>query len=121
TPDGNSWSALKAKPLTLFTKATWPLGMFAPPPSAIGVEPKHVAVGAEHGIDPATSPLSYLQLKPSHGPFFHGWYWKCVVWLYFSSWSMRKTAGAGKNGVPATCGGKKRAATLDMTTSAVNP
>src|SRR5579864_2625514 len=112
----------------LFVKPTWPCGsgvvvpgMKPPPPSAGEVEAKHVAVGAEHGIDPATRPLSYLQLKPTHGPVFHGWYWKCVVWLNFSSWSMRKTAGAGKNGTPPTCGGKKRAATLDITTSAVNP
>jgi hypothetical protein len=41
-----------------FTKATWPAGILAPPPSATEVEAKQVAVGAEHGIAPETSPLS---------------------------------------------------------------
>src|SRR5439155_25381621 len=29
---------------------------------------------SETGTAPATSPLSYRQLKPTHGPVFHGWY-----------------------------------------------
>src|ERR1039458_1034867 len=70
-----------------FTSATWPLGMLAPPPSAIGVAAKQVAVAAEHGAAPATSPLSYRQLNANHGPRFHGWYCRCVVWLNSSSWS----------------------------------
>src|ERR1017187_8334000 len=101
-----------------FTSATWPLGMLAPPPSAIGVAAKQVAVAAEHGAAPATSPLSYRQLNANHGPRFHGWYCRCVVWLNSSSWSMRKTSfPTGMMGNPATCGRKKRAATPDITTN----
>src|ERR1019366_3871915 len=82
----------------------------------------HVAVAARHGVAPATSPLSYLQLNPNHGPRFHGWYSRCVVWLNTSSWSIRNTPVAGGMiGSPATCGRKKRAATLDITTCAENP
>ena len=68
-----------------FTKATWPLGMFAPPPSATGVEAKQVAVAAEHGTAPATSPLSNRQLNAIQGPRFQGWYCRCVVELKSSS------------------------------------
>jgi hypothetical protein len=42
------------------------------PPSAVEVENVHVAVGARHGVEPATNPLSYRQLKPNHGPRFQG-------------------------------------------------
>src|ERR1039457_2160747 len=105
-----------------FTSATWPLGMLAPPPSAIGVAAKQVAVAAEHGAAPATSPLSYRQLNANHGPRFHGWYCTCVVWLNSSSWSMRKTSfPTGMMGSPATCGRKNRAATPDITTNALSP
>ena len=44
-----------------------------------------VVVSVANGIAPATSPLSYRQLNPTHGAFFQGWYCKCVVWLNFSS------------------------------------
>jgi hypothetical protein len=54
----------------------------------------------------ATSPLSYLQLNAIHGPSFQGWYCMCVVWLKSSSWSMRKTPGAGKKGMAPAWGGK---------------
>src|SRR5579863_342444 len=70
SPDWNSWSAVNGNPVALFTSATSPPATFAPPPSATGVEAKHVGVGAEHGTAPATSPLSYLQLNPNHGPVF---------------------------------------------------
>ena len=75
------------------------------------------------GTGPATRPLSYRQLKPSHGPCFQGWYCRWVVWLNFSSWSMRKTP-PGADGVapaPAICGVKNRAATLEKTMNAVKP
>ena len=53
--------------------ATDPLGMKASdPPSAVEVENVQVAVVARHGVEPATSPLSYRQLKPNHGPRFQG-------------------------------------------------
>src|ERR1019366_119154 len=97
--------------------ATWDVGT-----SAIGVAAKQVAGAAEHGAAPATSPLSYRQLNANHGPRFHGWYCRCVVWLNSSSWSMRKTSfPTGMMGNPATCGRKKRAATPDITTNAVSP
>jgi hypothetical protein len=47
----------------------------------MGVEEKQVAVAAEHGVAPATNPLSYRQLNDNHGPRFHGWYCRCVVSL----------------------------------------
>jgi hypothetical protein len=50
----------------------WPLGILAIPPSAIGVAAEQVAVGAEHGDAPATSPLSYRQLNAIHGPRLKG-------------------------------------------------
>src|SRR5580692_6953098 len=106
-----------------FTRATWfgpRLGLVFAPPAATGVAAAHVAVAAKHGSAPATKPLSYLQLNPSQGPRFHGWYCKCVVWLKISSWSIRKTLfPTGLMGIPATCGRKKRAATPDMDTRAV--
>src|SRR5580692_2297476 len=74
-PPWNSWSAVRGNPVTLLTKATWPCGsgvvvpgMTPTPPSAGDVENEHVAVAATHGTAPATSPLSYLQLKPIQGP-----------------------------------------------------
>ena len=78
---------------------------------------------AAKGMDAATRPLSYLQLKPIQGPAFEGWYCRCVVWLNLSSWSIRKGKPLGPTVVPRplVCGGKNRAATLDITTSAVNP
>src|ERR1700730_17685168 len=60
SPAWNSWSAVKPLRSTAFT----------PSPN---------------GTEPATRPLSYRQLNPTHGPFFHGWYCRCVVWLKFSS------------------------------------
>ena len=45
-----------------------------------------------------------------------------VVWLNFSSWSMRKTPDRpGSRPAPPTWGVKKRAATLENTTNAENP
>jgi len=46
SPDSNCWSGVSPDTSTGFT----------PSPN---------------GADPATSPLSYLQLKPTHGPRFH--------------------------------------------------
>src|SRR6266478_862815 len=82
-----------------------------------------VVVSVAKGTAPATNPLSYRQLNPTHGAFFQGWYCKCVVWLNFSSWSMRKGVPLCPTVTPRplVCGGKNRAATLDITTSAVNP
>ena len=54
-----------------------------------------------------TSPLSYRQLKPSHGPRLNGWYCTCVVWLNFSSWSMRNTPGGCGRCDPADCRGEE--------------
>src|SRR5580700_3426896 len=125
-PAWNAWSAVRGSPVMPLTKPTCPVevkpALAGLPPSANGVELKQVAVAAQHGTVPLTSPLSYLQLKPNHGPAFHGWYCKCVVSLNLSSWSIRKTPVAGPmTGTPASCGRKKRAATLDITTSPVKP
>ena len=67
------------------------------------------AVIGRRGHDPATSPLSYRQLKPTHGPRRQGWYCRCVVWLNFSSWSMRKTpeGAEGHSAGPAELWGKE--------------
>src|SRR5580700_5051133 len=99
-----------------------------PPPGTpvIGIVPGQslAAFVPKHGVAPATSPLSYRQLKPIHGPRFQGWYWRCVVWLNFSSWSMRKgspAAGATVEPAPPIWGWKKRAATLEKTISAEKP
>src|SRR5437868_2777904 len=81
-------------------------------------------VGSEaKGTAPATMPLSYRQLNPIHGPVFRGWYCRCVVWLNFSSWSMRKTPEGAEGVAPAplTCGRKKRAETVEKTICAENP
>src|ERR1039458_3118777 len=78
----------------------------------------------KHGMAPATSPLSYRQLKPTHGPRFQGWYCKWVVWLNLSSWSMRNGSPAAVDTVapaPPIWGWKKRAATLEKTMSAEKP
>src|SRR5208337_892227 len=82
-----------------------------------------VVVSVANGTEPATRPLSYRQLKPTQGAFFLGWYCRCVVWLNFSSWSIRKGSPLCPTVTPRPLvwGGKKRAATLDITTSAENP
>src|SRR5579863_10605753 len=86
-----------------------------------------LAVFSKQGVEPDTSPESYRQLKPPQMPLrYFAWarvYWTWVVWLYFSSWSMRNGApGApGLAPAPATWGGKKRAATEDMTVKALKP
>ena len=101
-PAWNSWSAVS------------PLRSTSPP--------------SETGTAPATNPLSYRQLKPNHGPFFHGWYCKWVVWLNFSSWSIRNgvislpvVVPGGTAPAPPSCGLKNRAATLEKTKRAENP
>src|ERR1700733_11395753 len=57
-PAWNCWSGLSPE---TSTTVSLPLGPLAQLPPA-------------HGAGPATRPLSYLQLKPSHGPRFQGWY-----------------------------------------------
>src|SRR6516165_2800274 len=103
-------------------RATIPGGIFAVPPFALGVVGAQVAVTAKHGVAPATSPLSYLQLNPTQGPCLY-WYCAWIVWAQCSSWSMRKTPTTPglMMGMPATCGAKKRAAMLDITTKADKP
>src|SRR5450631_1907947 len=107
SPAWNCWSGLMIEASTSVSLPAGPLAQLPP----------------AHGTGPATRPLSYLQLKPSHGPRFQGWYCRWVVMLNFSSWSMRKTP-LGANGAapaPPICGVKKRADTLEKTMSAENP
>src|ERR1700722_18871552 len=99
-----------------------------PPPGTpvIGIVPGQTlaAIVPKHGVAPATSPLSYRQLKPIHGPRFQGWYWSCVVWLNLSSWSMRKGSTAAVTTVepvPPIRRWKKHADTLEKTISAEKP
>ncbi len=98
---------------------------FGTPP--ITTDPGQLLYGVlspKHGDAPATSPLSYRQLNPTHGPCFQNWYCKCVAWLNFSSWSMRKGSPAPVATVapaPPICGWKNRAATLEKTMSAEKP
>src|ERR1019366_7209962 len=119
-PASDSWSAesgisptLAAPMLTLFT-----------PPRTTDPGQLLNESAPKHGMAPATSPLSYRQLKPTHGPRFQGWYCKWVVWLNFSSWSMRNgspPAVATVAPAPPIWGWKKRAATLEKTISAEKP
>src|SRR4029077_3027369 len=105
-----------------FTRAISPFGMLASPPSKMDVENAHVAVAARQGTAPLTRPLSYRQLNPSHGPRLNGiWYCAWAVDPKASSWSMRNTPGGAAGPIPLTVGGKKRAATWDITTNAVKP
>src|SRR5271170_1176140 len=101
----------------MLTFGTPPGGMIDPGQSLLAFSPKH-------GVAPATSPLSYRQLKPTQGARFQGWYCTWVVSLNFSSWSMRNGSPAAVATVapaPPICGWKKRAATLEKTTSAEKP
>jgi len=72
-------------------------------------------------------PTVITQLTPTHGPFFHGWYCTWVVWLNFSSLSMRNgvmsvpIVPGGTASAPPSCGVKNRAATLEKMNSADNP
>src|SRR5665213_101464 len=70
-------------------------------------------------------PLSYFQLNEKYRFFWNGIaYSKCVVWLKFSSWSMRNgnpPAAPGVAPTPPTCGLKNRAATEDIVTRAEKP
>src|SRR5271156_5561013 len=68
-PAANSWSALKGTlPTFDATRATVPLAGVVPrlPGQALN------ASTPKHGVAPATSPLSYRQLKATHGYFFQG-------------------------------------------------
>src|ERR1019366_4761622 len=81
-----------------------------------------VVVFAANGTWPATKPESKRQLKLAHMPSFLCWYCRFVVWLNFSSWSMRN--GAPELFVaprPPICAGKNRAETDDITLNALNP
>src|ERR1039458_3949484 len=111
-------SAVSANPLALFTMAISPSGMLAIPPSAVEGEYLQGVVAARQGTAPLTSPLSSRQLNPNQGPRLNGWYCACVVCAKTSSWSMRNTPGAKGGAMPLTVGGKKRAATEDITMNA---
>ena len=76
----------------------------------------------KQGAEPAIETAVVAPVEADQGPRLPGiWYWTWVVWLNFSSWSMRKGKPLCPTVAPAPplCGGKKRAATDDMTTKAV--
>src|SRR5579863_3965408 len=68
-PASNSWSALKGTlPTFDATSETEPVA------GSVPILPGQVLNDStpKHGVAPATSPLSYRQLKATHGYFFRG-------------------------------------------------